>query len=85
MSPAFLVNYIVRHRMTTNYKSQSRYMVVLSIFSGKVICQDTILEFLCLYLPWQCGKPFFPNTCQNGEWTVTITRQVEKELAMFGE
>jgi hypothetical protein len=24
MSPAFLVNYIVRHRMTTNYKSQSR-------------------------------------------------------------
>jgi hypothetical protein len=27
----------------------------------------------------QCGKPFFPNTRQNGEWTETITRQDEKE------
>jgi hypothetical protein len=33
----------------------------------------------------QCGKPFFPNTRENGECTVTITRQDEKELAMFGE
>ena len=33
----------------------------------------------------QCGKPFFSNTRQNGEWTETITRQDEKELAMFGE
>jgi hypothetical protein len=33
----------------------------------------------------QCGKPFFSNTRQNGEWTVTITRKDEKELAMFGE
>jgi hypothetical protein len=32
----------------------------------------------------QCGKPFFPNTRQNGEWTETITRQDEKEFAMFG-
>ena len=32
----------------------------------------------------QCGKPFFSNTRQNGEWTETITRQDEKELAMFG-
>jgi hypothetical protein len=32
-----------------------------------------------------CGKPFFSNTRQNGEWTETITRQDEKELAMFGE
>jgi hypothetical protein len=31
----------------------------------------------------QCGKPFFSNTRQNGEWTETITRQDEKELAMF--
>jgi hypothetical protein len=34
---------------------------------------------------YQCGKPFFSNTRQNGEWTETITRQDEKELAMFGE
>ena len=36
---------------------------------------------------WSCsvGKPFFSNTRQNGEWTETITRQDEKELAMFGE
>jgi hypothetical protein len=33
----------------------------------------------------QCGEPFFSNTRQNGEWTETITRQDEKELAMFGE
>ena len=33
----------------------------------------------------QCGKPFFSNTRQNGEWTETITRQDEKELAMFDE
>ena len=33
----------------------------------------------------QCGKPFFPNTRQNGEWTETITHQYEKELAMLGE
>jgi hypothetical protein len=32
----------------------------------------------------QCGKPFFTNTRQNGEWTETITRQDEKEFAMFG-
>jgi hypothetical protein len=31
----------------------------------------------------QCGKPFFSNTHQNGEWTETITRQNEIELAMF--
>ena len=36
-------------------------------------------------LTLQCGKPFFSNTRQNGEWTETITRQDEKELAMFGE
>jgi hypothetical protein len=30
---------------------------------------------------FQCEKPFFPNTRQNGKWTVTITRQDEKELA----
>jgi hypothetical protein len=29
--------------------------------------------------------PFFSNTRQNGEWTETITRQDEKDLAMFGE
>ena len=33
----------------------------------------------------QCGKPFFSNTRQNGEWTETSTRQNEIELAMFGE
>jgi hypothetical protein len=33
----------------------------------------------------QCGKPFFSNTRQNGEWTESITLQDEKELAMFGE
>jgi hypothetical protein len=37
------------------------------------------------YINLQCGKPFFSNTRQNGEWTETITRQDEKELAMFGE
>jgi hypothetical protein len=31
----------------------------------------------------QCGKPFFSNTCQNGEWTETSTRQNEIQLAMF--
>ena len=25
-----------------------------SIFSGKIICQETIWEFLCLYAPWSC-------------------------------
>ena len=34
---------------------------------------------------FQCGKPLFSNTRKNGEWTETITRQDEKELAMFGE
>ena len=29
----------------------------------------------------QCGKPFFSNTRQNGEWTETSTRQNEIELA----
>jgi hypothetical protein len=33
----------------------------------------------------QCGKPFFLNTRQNGEWTETSTRQNEIELAIFGE
>jgi hypothetical protein len=33
----------------------------------------------------QCGKPLFSNTRKNVEWTETITRQDEKELAMFGE
>jgi len=33
----------------------------------------------------QCGKPFFSNTRQNGEWTETSTCQNEIELAMFGE
>jgi hypothetical protein len=33
----------------------------------------------------QCGKPFFSNTRQNGEWTEISTRQNEIELAMFGE
>jgi hypothetical protein len=30
------------------------------------------------------GNRFFSITRQNGEWTETITRQDEKELAMFG-
>jgi hypothetical protein len=34
---------------------------------------------------FQCGKPLFSNTRKNVEWTETITRQDEKELAMFGE
>jgi hypothetical protein len=29
---------------------------------------------------YQCGKPFFSNTRQNGEWTETSTRQYEIEL-----
>jgi hypothetical protein len=33
----------------------------------------------------QCGKPYFSNTRQNGEWTEISTRQNEIELAMFGE
>ena len=33
----------------------------------------------------QCGKPFFSNTRQNGEWTETSTHQNEIELAMVGE
>jgi hypothetical protein len=37
------------------------------------------------YNIFQCGKPFFSNTGQNGEWTETSTRQNEIELAMFGE
>ena len=31
---------------------------------------------------YQCGKPFFSNTRQNGEWTETSTRQYEIELAI---
>jgi hypothetical protein len=30
----------------------------------------------------QCGKPFFSNTRQNGEWTETSTRQNEIKLAI---
>jgi len=37
------------------------------------------------FLPIQCGKPFFSNTHQNGEWTETSTRQNEIELTMFGQ
>jgi hypothetical protein len=38
-----------------------------------------------ILLALQCGKPLFSNTRKNGEWTETITRQDENELAMFGE
>ena len=38
-----------------------------------------------LFVLDQCGKPFFSNTRQNGEWTETSTRQNEMELTMFGE
>jgi hypothetical protein len=30
----------------------------------------------------QCGKPFFSNTRQNGEWTEISTRHNEIELAI---
>ena len=33
----------------------------------------------------QCGKPFFSNTSQYGEWTETSSHQNEIEFAMFGE
>jgi hypothetical protein len=33
----------------------------------------------------ECGKPFFSNARENGEWTETSSRQNEIELAMFGE
>jgi hypothetical protein len=41
-----------------------------------------ILDMNAMYM-YYSGKPFFSNTRQNGEWTETITRQDEKELAMF--
>jgi len=42
--------------------------------------------FLCVKnMAMQCGKPFFSNTRQNGEWTETSTRQNEIELAILGE
>ena len=44
----------LRHHMTTNYKSQCRLMVVLSMFSENIICQETIRECLCLYAPRSC-------------------------------
>jgi len=49
MSPAFRVD--LRHRKTTNYKGQSRLMVVLSIFPEKPIYQETIRSCLCVYVP----------------------------------
>ena len=51
----------------------------------------TISIWICSHLlnNWkqyiQCGKPYFSNTRQNGEWTEISTRQNEIELAMFGE
>jgi hypothetical protein len=33
---------------------------------------------------YQCGKPFFSNTRQNGEWTETIAHQDEKEPVLKG-
>jgi hypothetical protein len=42
--------------------------------------QNKLLNITVLFI-WY----FFSNTRQNGEWTETITRQDEKELAMFGE
>ena len=44
MSSAFLVNYVTEWRQITKVK-------VDSIFSRKIICQETIREFLCLYAP----------------------------------
>jgi hypothetical protein len=46
-----------------------------------------LLVFLLSNLTFliQCGKPYFSNTRQNGEWTEISTRQNEIELAMFDE
>jgi hypothetical protein len=38
----------------------------------------------CKKNPIHCGKPYFSNNRQNGEWTEKSTRQNEIELAMFG-
>jgi hypothetical protein len=44
-----------------------------------------IYKYILYFPTMQCGKPFFSNTRQNGEWTETSTRQNEIELAMVGE
>jgi hypothetical protein len=46
---------------------------------------DKTVTIFYVMLIYQCGKPFFSNTRQNGEWTETSTRQNETELAMIGE
>ena len=59
----------------------------LKIFHPFIIQINNVLKQQQQLLYWfnQCGKPFFSNTRQYGEWTETITRQDEKELAMFDE
>ena len=44
-----------------------------------------VSSILHLILQYQCGKPIFSNTRQNGEWTETSTPQNEIEFAIFGE
>ena len=59
------------------------YYILYSIYTRDMM--DCVLTSSEIDLGLQCGKPFFSNTRQNGEWTETITRQDEKELAMFDE
>jgi hypothetical protein len=59
----------------------------LKIFHPFIIQINNVLKQQQQLLYWfnQCGKPFFSNTRQNGEWTETSIRQYEIELSMFGE
>jgi hypothetical protein len=48
-------------------------------------CKCVWVHEWIIVVPLQCGKLFFSNTRQNGEWTEISTRQNEIELAMIGE
>ena len=52
---------------------------------GQSITGTINAGFIFYIAPVQCGKPYFSNTRQNGEWIEISTRQNEIELAMFGE
>ena len=58
---------------------------VASFTSMKVMIHCTPIKSTENPLHQQCGKPYFSNTRQNGEWTEISTGQNEIELAMFGE
>jgi hypothetical protein len=72
--------------------SISFWRVLISVHSPTIYnmnLYDTFVNIIFLRtniaLCIQCGKPYFSNTRQNGEWTEISTRQNEIELAMFGE